>query len=254
MKDANDELFQAREFAARTGVTVRTLHHYDRIGLLKPCRRTSAGYRLYGGREFARLQQIVTLKFVGFSLKQIKEILGRQEADLRSTLKLQRELIEAQRSRLNVALLAIGQAENALKDGQTDWEAFRKITEVIDMEQNMDWAKKYYSEEAQQKIEERKKLWSPELQAQVTKDWNALIKDVEMAMSEGAEPSSERAQSLAARWSELVRGFTGGDPEIQAGLNRMYADSQNWQGNFKKPFSDEVGAFICQAMKTQKQE
>ena len=73
MKGSNESLFQAREFAELTGVTVRTLHHYDRLGLLKPSGRTAAGYRLYGERDFARLQQIITLKFIGFPLNQIKK-------------------------------------------------------------------------------------------------------------------------------------------------------------------------------------
>ncbi len=74
-------LFRARDFAERAGVTVRTLHHYDRLGLLKPSRYTQSGHRLYGEGELARLQQIVTLKFIGLPLKQIKELLSEKELD-----------------------------------------------------------------------------------------------------------------------------------------------------------------------------
>src|SRR5215475_13944181 len=70
-------VYQVSEFAEKAGVTVRTLHHYDRMGLLKPSGRTEAGYRLYGERDFARLQQIVTLKFIGLPLRQIKDLLDR---------------------------------------------------------------------------------------------------------------------------------------------------------------------------------
>src|SRR5436853_7812296 len=87
-------MLRAQEFAERAGVTVRTLHHYDRLGLLKPKGRTAAGYRLYGERDLARLQQIVTLKFIGLSLKQIKELLDQREFDLATTLRRQREVIE----------------------------------------------------------------------------------------------------------------------------------------------------------------
>ena len=59
-------------------------------------------------------------------------------------------------------------------------------------------------------------------------DWAALIHEVETAVTEGVDPSSERAAGLAARWGELIKGFTGGDPEIQAGLNKMYSDQTNW--------------------------
>ncbi len=62
MKTTSRPLYRASAFAERAGVTVRTLHHYDRLGLLKPSSYTASGYRLYGERDFARLQQITTLK------------------------------------------------------------------------------------------------------------------------------------------------------------------------------------------------
>ncbi|MEO6655044.1 MAG: MerR family transcriptional regulator [Pyrinomonadaceae bacterium] len=248
--DRNDNLWQSRDLAKLGGVTVRTLHHYDRISLLKPTRRDRNGFRLYGEADFARLQQINTLKFVGFPLKQIKEILGTGLIRLDETLKLQRKVIEAQRYRLGLALEAIKRAEAALnKSGTTDWEAFGQINEVINMEQNTTWTKKYYSENAQPKIEERKNLWSPELQERVTRDWAELVADIEKAMADGIRPTESRAQELAARWRGLVGEFTGGDTGIQQGLNKMYADEKNWQTEWKKPFSDEVQNYIVEAMK-----
>jgi DNA-binding transcriptional MerR regulator len=69
--------YQPHEFARRAGVTVRALHHYDRLGLLEPSGRTSAGYRLYSDRDLVRLEQIVSLKFIGFPLNQISSELSR---------------------------------------------------------------------------------------------------------------------------------------------------------------------------------
>lgn len=251
--NSTENLWQTHEFAKRTKVTVRTLHYYDRLGLLKPQRHMANGFRLYGTREFARLQQITTLKFIGFSLRQIKEILGQQEFDLSETLQLQREIIEAQRDRLNLALKAISRAEDLFKQtGATDWESFRQIIEVTNMEQNTDWTKKYYSQDAQKKIEERKSLWSPELQERVTKDWNDLTSDIEKAIADGVKPSDERAQALAVRWNGLINEFTGGDAEVRKGLNKMYADEKNWQTEWKKPFDDKVQNFISDAMKESK--
>ena len=243
-------LWQTREFARLAKVTVRTLHYYDRINLLKPKHFDRNGFRLYGEPEFARLQQITTLKFIGFSLAQIKEILGGREFDLAETLQLQRKIIEAQRIKLNLALEAISRAEKQFQtSGATDWESFTKIIEVINMEQNTEWTKKYYSDEAQAKVEDRKKLWSPELQERVTKDWSELVADIEAAIAGGTKPSDERAQILAHRWRGLLNQFTGGDNQIQEGLNEMYADEKNWQIEWKKPFSDEVQNFIFEAIK-----
>lgn len=116
------------------------------------------------------------------------------------------------------------------------------------MEQNTDWTKKYYSPAAQAKIEERKNLWSPELQERVTRDWSELVADIEAAIADGTKPTDPRAQKLAVRWQKLLLEFTGGDREIQVGLNKMYADEKNWQTEWKKPFSDEVQKFIAAAM------
>jgi MerR family transcriptional regulator, thiopeptide resistance regulator len=240
--------YQASEFAQLTGVTVRALHHYDRLGLLRPTRRTRAGYRLYGERDVARLEQIVALKFIGFSLKEIKTILDRDALDLTAMLRLQRETIQRKRRLLDSAIAAIERAELAVSQrGEADLETFKQIIEVMNMENNTNWMMQYYSEEARQKIETRARDWTPEKQAQASADWAALFKDVAAAIAEGVDPASQRAQQLAARWDELIRGFTGGDPEIAAGLRRLYADQANWPATFQKPFNNEHAAFVGKA-------
>jgi len=254
LKNSTERLYQTREFANRAGVTVRALHHYDRLGLLKPSGRTAAGYRLYGERDFARLEQIVTLKFIGFPLKQIKELLGGQAFDLRTTLRLQRKIIEEKRRQLELAIRAIEYAERVVRSGAWNrkpaWEAFRKIIEVINMQQNMDWVNKYYTDE---QLAQLKKRWSPELQEKAQHDWTTLIKEVESVVAQGEDPASEKAQALADRWQKLIEGFTGGDSGIAQNLKKLYADQANWPSTFHKHYSNEVGVFICKAMELRKQ-
>ena len=246
-------MYRVSEFAEKAGVTVRTLHHYDRLGLLKPSGRTEAGYRLYGERDFARLQQIVTLKFIGLPLRQIKDLLDRGDLDLKSALQLQRLLLLEKRLQVEAAIRAIEEAERSLQSGAApDLAALKKIIEVMERHSNMEWTKKYYSEEAQAKIAERGRTWTPELQAKVEQDWKTLFADVEAAIAENLDPASAKAKELAQRWSELVRGFTGGDAEVQLGLNKLYADQSNWPQNFTKPFNDEHGQYIRKAMAAHK--
>ena len=98
------------ELTKRTGLTVRTLHHYDEIGLLAPAERTSSGHRLYGETELRRLQEIISLKSVGLPLREIKEYLLRNEASLDRVLELQVERINQQiagRKRLLALILSM---------------------------------------------------------------------------------------------------------------------------------------------------
>ena len=249
MNEAAGKLLKAREFARLTGVTVRALHHYDRLGLLKPSRYSHAGYRLYRESDVARLEQIVALKFIGFSLREIRNILKGNETDLPTALRRQREAIEEKRWRLQQAIRAIQRAESVIAtSGETNWEVFTKIIEVINMQTNMDWTKKYYSEAAKREIEKRAAAITADVIEQAQHDWAQLIKEVEAAVAAKEDPAGSKAQSLAARWEKLVRGFTGGNAEIQKGLNRMYSDRNNWPASMPKPFGDEVQAFIVQAM------
>ena len=246
-------MYRVSDFAEKAGVTVRTLHHYDRLGLLKPSSRTEAGYRLYGDRDFARLQQIVTLKFIGLPLRQIKDLLDRDDLDLAATLRLQRRLLLEKRLQVEAAIQAIEAAERSLRSSRKpDLAALKKIIEVMERQNAMEWTKKYYSEEAQAKIAERARAWTPELQARVEQDWKVLIGEVEAAIAGKVDPASPQARALAHRCSELLRGFTGGDAKIQQGLNKLYADEANWPSSFTKPFSDEVGQFIKKAMAAHK--
>jgi DNA-binding transcriptional MerR regulator len=246
-------VYRVSEFAEKAGVTVRTLHHYDRLGLLQPSGRTEAGYRLYGDRDFARLQQIVTLKFIGLPLRQIKDLLDRGELDLAATLRLQRRLLLEKRLQVEAAIQAIEEAERSFKSSRTpDLAALKKIIEVMERQTAMEWTKKYYTEEAQAKIAERARTWTPELQAKVEQDWKTLIGEVEAAIAGKVDPAGPQARALAQRWSELLRGFTGGDAGIQQGLNKLYADQGNWPQSFTKPFSDEVWQYIKKAMAAHK--
>jgi MerR family transcriptional regulator, thiopeptide resistance regulator len=233
-------LYKAQEFAERAGVTVRTLHHYDRLGLLAPSGRSEAGYRLYGDGDLVRLEQILALKFIGFPLREIRRLLKRDGKDLASALRRQRAMILEKRRLLDLAVEALERAETE----PADWEAIRKIIEVIHMQDNMEWAKKYYNEQALGSLADRQV--SAEVIEQGQRDWEVLIKDVEAAL--GEDPAGPKAQALAARWRNLIEAFTGGNREVQAGLNKLYADQANWPATMKKPYSDEVGAFMCRAM------
>jgi len=245
MRGAVNRTYLPHEFAQRAGVTIRALHHYDRLGLLKPSGRTNAGYRVYSDRDFARLEQIVALKFIGFPLFQIRDLLRRKDTDLLAALQQQRQILAEKRNHLDRAVLAIERAEKVVAaGGKPDWEPFRKVIEVIQMQTRKDWMKKYYTEEQLLKIRQR---WTPEVQAESERGWADLVRDTEAAIESGADPTSDIGLKLAERREELLRLFTCGDPGIEQSLKNLYADKANWPASFKQPFSDAVNQFLCQA-------
>jgi len=214
---------------------VRTLHYYDRIGLLKPSARTHAGARLYRSSDYARLQQIVTLKFIGFSLKEIRKLLGATNREWVTALRSQRRTLEAMRSRLDTAIHALSQAESHASQTQNpDWKVFLTITQNIVMQTNTDWTKKYYTDEARKELHQRTSLWSPELQKQVDAQWSQLFADIETAAKAGLDPASDAAKALLDRNNKLIESFTGGSPAIADGLQKLWSDVDNWPDSFKK--------------------
>lgn len=227
---------------------MRTLHHYDRLGLLKPQHRSISGYRLYAESDLVRQEQIAVLKFLGLSLSQIRDLL-KDETSLREILRRQQQVLVEKRSRLDRAIDAIKKAQKSLGVGRKpDWESFKQILKEIKMQNDTDWMKRYYSKEALAKLEKRKALWSPEMQQQVSKDWAALFKEIEASLDE--DPAGPKAQSLAARWRELIHRFTGGDPEILKGLKAKSADRENWPADLKRyQIRPEILGFITKAMK-----
>jgi MerR family transcriptional regulator, thiopeptide resistance regulator len=219
-------MLQAQQFAERAGVTVRTLHHYDRLGLLRP-RRTESGYRMYRESDLERLEQIVALKFVGLPLKRIKTLLDRDNLELAEALPRQRLVLEAKRKLIDRAIQAIRDAERSLATGKRpDAAILKKIIEVIEMQDNANWSEKYYSGEALEKLNSRR--WTPEMQEQTTKRWTELFAEVEASL--GEDPAGPKAQALAARWGALILEFTGGDPEVTKGLNNIWKDPSGLPG------------------------
>jgi DNA-binding transcriptional MerR regulator len=245
-------LYRIHEFAERAGVTVKALHHYDRLGLLKP-RRTDTGYRIYVHRDLERLEQIVALKFIGLPLKQIKALLDRDALQLPAALRLQRAELEAKRRLLDQAIAAIGNAEKELQSGKpADAGILKKIIEAIDMTNAMptgtEFMKNYYREEAWARFQERHQVWPSEA-------WSDLFRDISASLHK--DPASEEAQALARRWRALRVDDAGDDPRIHGGLIKAWADREYWPEAAKQRLSefdlDEISAFIVRVFTSYRQ-
>jgi DNA-binding transcriptional MerR regulator len=210
-------LYTVSQIARRTGITVRTLHHYEACGLLMPAHRSEAGYRLYGEAELRRLQHIVSLKALGFSLGEIRacldadapslgQALTRQIGRLRETVVRQQELLQ------RLERVAQQAAQGEAIDAETLLSSIEASTIM----------EKYFSPEQMQSIKHRADELGPERIHAVEQAWPEVIAGMQAAMKLGKDPASEEVQALARRWRSLVREFTGGDAGIQRSLNTMF--------------------------------
>jgi len=235
-----EQWYQASEFAELAGVTVRTLHHYDRIGLLKPKKRSGAGYRLYRLADLERIEQIVALKFLALPLAEIRRVLDREPLSLAQALARQRVGLLEKRRLLDRALTAIREAELAMSEGKPTAVSLRRIIEAIEMQSDSNWMMKYYSPEARAKIAERAKTFTLDMQRQVSQAWKDYYRDL-AALKDQEDPGGAKAAELAKRHQELVAAFTGNDPEVEAGLAALYKDRAHWSAEMKDLIKEHEG-------------
>lgn len=221
--------YRIGEFAELAGVTVRALHHYDRLGLLKPQRDTS-GIRLYTSRDLERLFEISALKFLGIPLREIKLLLKHGPLQLTDSLHMQREALAEKRALIDRALAAIAAAEQSIRAGQTtDASILRKIIEVIDMQPQEDSMRKYYTEQAWAERAKLREQWEhapAETRERWTQASQQLFAEIEAALN--LDPASEAAQSLTKRWLQLVDRGSGGNDGVRAGGIEAFKDRHNW--------------------------
>ena len=221
--------YRIGEFADLAGVTVRALHHYDRIGLLKP-QRNPSGNRLYRLEDLERLVQIAALKFLGIPLREIKLLLRNGPLTLTDSLHMQREALTEKRTQIERALAAIEAAEKAVRSGQTtDASILRKIIEVIDMQPHENSMRKYYTEQAWNARAQLRDQWN-EMPAEVREKWGQEWKQLftEIEANIDLNPASEAAQALTKRWLQLVDRGSGGSHGIKAGGIEAWKDRHNW--------------------------
>ena len=191
------------DLAERTGLTVRTLHHYDAVGLLKPSDRTDSahgsGHRLYTTTDVARLQQILSLKQLGFGLEQIREYLARPDYDPRRVVRLQLERVRGQSGelkRLEVRLAALSEALDKAETVSAD--------EFLTTIEEMTMIEKYYTPEQLESLQRRREEVGEEVIRQAPQQW---------AESAGRRPRGDGHGDRADR----PQGGGTGPPLVRAG-------------------------------------
>ncbi|WP_434794040.1 HTH-type transcriptional activator mta [Terrisporobacter petrolearius] len=229
------------EVAKLTGITVRTLHYYDEIGLLKPSEITESGYRLYSKDSLETLQQILFFRELDFPLNEIKEIMTNPNYNKREALNKQKELLVKKRQRIDSL---IGLINNTIEgDNNMSFKEF----DMKDIEESK---KKYAKEvkerwgntDAYKECEEKTNNYSENQWGAINKESSEILKAFGQHID--CDPGSAEVQDLVEKWrNHISSSFYNCTKEILSGLGLMYINDERFQKNI-----DQNGEGTAQLM------
>lgn len=239
---------QPKELAELTGISVRTLHHYDKIGLLTPQKDDENGYRHYSEQEVDKLQQILFFKELDFPLKKIKQILDDPSFDKSIALSLQYRLLTEKKKQIETMLKTLDQTIKNEK-GEITMTNEEKFT-------GFDFSTNPYEEEA-------RKLWGDKVVEQANAKVNNMTKTEQLAIKESFEaefhnlaavrkhsPASQEAQLAIDHFFHYLNDTHGNIYSLETfrGLGEMYVADERFTKNIDK-FGDSLALFLKDAMR-----
>ena len=234
-----------KQVAKLTGITVRTLHYYDEIGLLTPATITEAGYRLYNDENLERLQQILFFREIDFELKNIKEILDNPDFDKVKALEKHKKLLELKRNRMEKLITLVdktlkGEKEMSFKE--FDMNEINKVKEEYKEEAKERWGDTDAYKESNRKTSKYGK-----------EDWEEISKDSAriykgFADNMDKEVSSPEVQHFVQEWqNHITKYFYNCTKEILAGLGEMYVADERFTKNIDK-YGEGLAEFMSKAI------
>ncbi len=236
-----------------SGVSVRTLHYYDQIGLLRPAEQGGNGYRYYGREELLRLQQILFYRELKFPLEDVRRILAAPDFDRAEALRAHRARLAEEAENYRRLLQTIDRTLADLNgDGtMSDDDIFYGLNSPRQKEYET-WLVDRFGDGMQEKIDEsRAKLQAaggdPKIQAAMgeAQDINA---DLAAAMKKGLPVDSEETQAAVHRHYQWVTTFWTPDRESYAGLGQLYLEHPDFRKFYDTPGRDGLAAYLAEAM------
>ena len=229
--------YTVKQLADLAGVTTRTLHYYDEIGLLKPTSVGENGYRHYGKEAALRLQQILFYRELDVSLGEIRKILDAPEFDVQLALRSHRSALRARVERLSRLIETIDRTVEHMRGERTmgagelfvgfDEETQRRYEE----EASRLWGEKH--------VKESRRRWdsySKEKRAAILAEGGAIYQDLVAHL--GEDPAHEAVQQAIARWHQNLRYFYEPTPEILRGLGQAYSQHPQFRATFTRMHPD----------------
>lgn len=234
------EIYTIGKLSKNTGVTVRTLDYYDEIGLIKPSSKTSGGHRLYSEDDVMRLERVLALKYMGFSLEQIKDILENSTSNWQESIQQQLEMVRREQERLKILEQALlGVSYSIEFEGDVNWPIIFSIIQLYqqDPEDVLEQYKEYLNEDGMKKI---MGMNAAQMSEEDIKEWLKVVGDIRNNLH--LEPESEKAEQLVKSWANQADKMFAQDEEL---LGDLWEALQNLQeGIAFYPMDKDVIDFI----------
>ena len=237
-----------REFAKLTGVSVRTLHFYDEIGLLKPSSVDEQnGYRFYDEQTLMRMQEILFYRELNFSLKEIRMILSSPDYDKQNALKEQKHLLTLKKERLERIISAL---DSAMKGEIVNMNVFDNSEfEEKRNEYAKEAREKWGDTAAYKEYAEKTADYSEDKHKQVNSAMDERIAEFADCKRNGFAPESQKTQALVKKWQDFItENYYTCTKEILVGLGEMYVADERFQKNIDR-HGDGTAQFMSDAIK-----
>jgi len=240
-------MFTVKQLSKLAGVTPRTLHHYDAIGLLKPSRVGDNGYRYYGEDALLRLQQILFYRELDIPLDDIKRIMAESRFDVLGALQGHKDALNKQVSRLNRLINTVDNTINHLKgkDIMSEKQYFEGFTEEEQEKYALE-AEQMYDPETVRESNRKWKAYSAAKKEAILQEGKAIYTDMIAAMPKGAD--SPEAQGIVERWRKHMDYFWTPKFDQLLGLANGYNDDPRFKANFDK-MHPQLAEFMRGAVK-----
>ncbi|MGL4569507.1 MAG: MerR family transcriptional regulator [Clostridium sp.] len=244
--------YTVKDIKSIAKVSVRTLHYYDEIGLLKPSSISESGYRLYDDSKLYRLQQILFFKELKFSLKEIREMLDSNGFDRKHALEMQKELLFKEKKRIEDIIESLDKSLCEIRGGEkvSKKEMFNgfDITEIEKHKEKYakETKEKYGESDAYKESQEKTSKYKKEDWQDVYKDMESIFKSIGDNMDKGVD--SLEVQELVGKWRRFISNkFYNCTLEIFKGLGQMYIQDERFTKNIDRT-KEGLSAFLSEAI------
>ena len=239
-------MFTVKQLSKMAGITPRTLHYYDEIGLLKPSRVGENGYRYYGDDALLRLQQVLLYRELDLPLEDIKQIMGRRDFDILSALEQHKEQLRKRMARMERLIGTVDETILHLKGKKA--MSPKQIFDVFNEEQQAEYEKEAMQMYDPEVVKASYKKWNSYSKAEkqrIGDEGNAVYQDLIQAMPRGA--ASPEAQACVERWRRHMNYFWTPNLEQLVGLAQGYNNDPRFKANFDKVHPN-LAAFMLEAV------